>query len=64
QEQEQDGQEFSEPESIEVDDLTAEEREELQQMLNRLKDDPSLLLQNRLRREAQRRRQQLPPRGF
>lgn len=64
QEQEQDGQEFSEPEAIEVDDLTAEEREELQQMLNRLKDDPSLLLQNRLRREAQRRRQQLPPRGF
>lgn len=52
------------PEALDVDDLSAEEREELEQILRRLQDDPTLLLQNRLRREAERRRQQLPPRGF
>lgn len=64
QDQDSEGQELADADAIEVDNLSAEEREELQQLLNRLNDDPSLLLQNRLRREAQRRRQQLPPRGF
>ncbi|MGX5914526.1 VWA domain-containing protein [Aliidiomarina sp. Khilg15.8] len=45
------------------DDLTDEEREELEQLLRRIPNDPALLLRNRLRLEAERRRHGQPPRG-
>ena len=43
QDQDSEGQELADADAIEVDNLSAEEREELQQLLNRLNDDPSLL---------------------
>ncbi|MCC5855944.1 MAG: tetratricopeptide repeat protein [Idiomarina sp.] len=38
------------------DDLSEEEREQLEQLMRRLQDDPAWLLRNRLRMEAERRR--------
>ncbi|MFU8784886.1 tetratricopeptide repeat protein [Aliidiomarina sp.] len=49
--------------AAELDNLSAEEAAELEQLLRSLDDDPAILLQNRLRLEAQRRRFQAPPRG-
>lgn len=49
--------------ALELDDLAAEQAEELEQLLRRVEDDPALLLRNRLLLEAQRRRNQAPPRG-
>lgn len=45
------------------DDLTDEERQELEQLLRRIPNDPALLLRNRLRLEAERRRHGQPPKG-
>jgi Ca-activated chloride channel family protein len=45
------------------DDLTDEEREELEQLLRRIPNDPALLLRNRLRLEAERRQHGQPPKG-
>lgn len=45
------------------EDLSDEEREELEQLLRRIPNDPALLLRNRLRLEAERRRHGQPPRG-
>ncbi|MDX1705030.1 VWA domain-containing protein [Pseudidiomarina sp.] len=43
--------------------LTDEERQQLEQWLNRIEDDPAVLLRNKMQLEAQKRRQQRPPRG-
>lgn len=45
------------------DDLSDEEREELEQLLRRVQSDPAQLLYNRMRLEAQRRQYSQPPRG-
>lgn len=47
----------------EEEDLSDEEREELEQLLRRIPDDPATLLRNRMRIEAQRRQTEQPPRG-
>ncbi|KFZ31500.1 hypothetical protein IDSA_01965 [Pseudidiomarina salinarum] len=44
-------------------DLTEEQRQQLKQWLNRIEDDPAVLLRNKMQLEAQKRRQQRPPRG-
>ncbi len=44
-------------------DLTDEQRQQLEQWLNRIEDDPAVLLRNKMLLEAQKRRQQRPPRG-
>lgn len=43
--------------------LSDEQRQQLEQWLNRIDDDPALLLRNKMRLEAQQRRQQRPPTG-
>lgn len=55
--------EEQQPRAAELDNLSAEEAAELEQLLRSLDDDPAILLRNRLRLEAQRRRFQAPPRG-
>lgn len=45
------------------DSLTDEEREELEQLMRRVQNDPATLLRNRMRLEAERRQQTQPPRG-
>lgn len=55
--------EENESRAAELDNLSAEEAAELEQLLRSLDDDPAILLRNRLRLEAQRRRLQAPPRG-
>lgn len=57
--------ELSEEEAraAELETLSAEEAEELEQLLRRVDDDPSILLRNRLQLEAQRRRLRAPPGG-
>ena len=60
---EQNAEEEQQPRAAELDNLSAEEAAELEQLLRSLDDDPAILLQNRLRLEAQRRRFQAPPRG-
>ncbi|WP_194757317.1 VWA domain-containing protein [Aliidiomarina indica] len=52
------------PSVRDYDDLSDEERAELEQLLRRVEEDPALILRNRLQREAQRRQMQRPPRGF
>lgn len=47
----------------EEDELSDEERDELEQLLRRIPDDPAILLRNRMRIEAQRRQREQPPRG-
>lgn len=44
-------------------DLSDEEREELEQLMRRVQNDPATLLRNRMRLEAERRQQTQPPRG-
>lgn len=61
----EDGEELSEEEvrAAELDNLSQEEAEELEQLLRRVDDDRAILLRNRLLLEAQRRRLRAPPRG-
>ncbi|HET8816932.1 MAG TPA: VWA domain-containing protein [Pseudidiomarina sp.] len=44
-------------------DLTEEQRQQMEQWLNRIQDDPAVLLRNKMRLEAQRRDQNKLPRG-
>lgn len=49
--------------AAQLEALSAEEAEELEQLLRRVDDDPAILLRNRLLLEAQRRRLRTPPGG-
>lgn len=51
------------PTALADDALTDEEREELEQLMRRVQNDPATLLRNRMRLEAERRQQTQPPRG-
>ncbi|WP_157981234.1 vWA domain-containing protein [Aliidiomarina iranensis] len=53
----------AEARAAQLEAMSAEEAEELEQLLRRVDDDPALLLRNRLLLEAQRRRSTRPPRG-
>ncbi|RUO32197.1 hypothetical protein CWE12_04250 [Aliidiomarina sedimenti] len=50
-------------ERLNEDDLSDEERAELEQLLRRMESDPAILLRNRMRLEAERRQYNQPPRG-
>lgn len=49
--------------ALSEENLSDEERAELEQLLRRVQSDPALLLRNRMRLEAERRQYGLPPRG-
>lgn len=50
-------------EALPQGDLTEEQRQQMEQWLNRIQDDPAVLLRNKMRLEAQRREQNRLPRG-
>lgn len=50
-------------EALPQGDLTEEQRQQMEQWLNRIQDDPAVLLRNKMRLEAQRREQNRLPKG-
>lgn len=56
-------QEAEQQEALPQGDLTEEQRQQMEQWLNRIQDDPAVLLRNKMRLEAQRREQNRLPRG-